>query len=147
MEKIKVTVHFEKETLETVQKLVNYKNLKTELIQQNEKQIHTVEDFVTGCVNYYLKQISNREEYAGMDDLGKPYRLRNNFKQLLKSKGWSQKDLADMTNIDPSNISIILSNRSQPSTDYFLRLWVAFGCPPLNRVLERVKDADEKKKK
>jgi hypothetical protein len=138
-EKIKINIHLRKDTVEKINKIVNYKNLKTELIRLNETQIHTMEDFITGCVNYYMKQLANREEYAGMDDLGKPYRLKNNFKNLLKSKGWKQKDLADITNIDPANISIILSNRSQPSLDYFLRLWVAFGCPPLNKVLEREK--------
>jgi DNA-binding XRE family transcriptional regulator len=138
-EKIKINIHLKKDTVEKINKIVNYKNLKTELIHLNETQIHTMEDFITGCVNYYMKQLANREEYAGMDDLGKPYRLKNNFKKLLKSKGWKQKDLADITNIDPANISIILSNRSQPSLDYFLRLWVAFGCPPLNKVLEREK--------
>jgi hypothetical protein len=138
-EKIKINIHLRKDTVDKINKIVNYKNLKTELIHLNETQIHTMEDFITGCVNYYMKQLTNREEYAGMDDLGKPYRLKNNFKNLLKSKGWKQKDLADITNIDPANISIILSNRSQPSLDYFLRLWVAFGCPPLNKVLEREK--------
>jgi transcriptional regulator with XRE-family HTH domain len=58
----------------------------------------------------------------------------------LKGKGWNQKMLAEKTNIDPANVSIILNNRSQPSLDYFLRLWIALGCPPINECLSRTDD-------
>lgn len=136
-DEIKINIHLRKDTVEMINKIVQYKNLKNELIRQNHNQVNTIEDFITGCVNFYINQIVKREEFAGLDDLGKPFRLRNHFKDILKRKGWNQKHLSDLTNIDPSNISIILSNRSQPSLDYFLRIWITLGCPPLDECLSR----------
>jgi transcriptional regulator with XRE-family HTH domain len=61
----------------------------------------------------------------------------------MESKGLRGKDLSELTNIHAGNISIILSNRSQPSLDYFLRIWIALGCPPLNQCLYREIDEED----
>jgi hypothetical protein len=55
---------------------------------------------------------------------------------MIKRK-LKQKDISEITQIEQANISYIFSNKNQPSLDYFLRLWVFFGCPPLNEVLYR----------
>jgi DNA-binding Xre family transcriptional regulator len=137
-EYIEINVKFKKETFKEINEYVQYQNLRNDKAKRKGKPIDlSLEDFVTGCVNAYLSKLKNGEELAGLDDLGKPYRLKNNFKDYITNLGWKQKDLAEKTKIDAGNISIILSNRSQPSLDYFLRIWIAIGCPPMNKVLYR----------
>jgi DNA-binding Xre family transcriptional regulator len=135
----KVTIFLHDEEYKEIEKILNYRNMRI-LALDIDKKSRSIEEFVKGSTIHYLKQIKTQEELAGIDDLGKPYRLKNHFKEILHKKGWSQKQLAETTNIDPSNISITLSNRSQPSLDYFLRIWIALGCPPLNECLSRVED-------
>jgi DNA-binding Xre family transcriptional regulator len=135
----KVTIFLHDKEYKEIEKILNYRNMRI-LALDIDKKSRSIEEFVKGSAIHYLKQIKMQEELAGIDDLGKPYRLRNHFKEILQKKGWSQKQLAEATNIDPSNISITLSNRSQPSLDYFLRIWIALGCPPLNECLSRVED-------
>jgi DNA-binding Xre family transcriptional regulator len=135
----KIYFYIDEEIYNEIDKILLYRNSKIMALEM-DKKFRSVQDFAKGCFNHYLKEIRIQEELAGVDDLGKPYRLRNHFKEILKKKGWSQKQLAEATNIDPSNISITLSNRSQPSLDYFLRIWIALGCPPLNECLSREKE-------
>jgi DNA-binding XRE family transcriptional regulator len=137
--KIPITVHLYKETIQTIESMTTYKNVKNDL-KSADNQIHyTIEDFITGCVNLYINQLQNWEEIAGIDDLGKPFRLKNRFKELMIKRELKQKDISDATQIEQSNISNIFKNKNQPSLDYFLRLWVFFGCPPINDVLYREK--------
>lgn len=136
-ELIEVTVKFNPKTYNEMLKAIRYQNLRNEFRKRNKPTDLDTEDFITGCVNLYLNQLKTPHHLSGLSDLGRPYRLKNHFKQILKKKGMIQKDLADKTGIDPSNISIILSNRSQPSLDYFLRIWIALNCPPLNECLSR----------
>jgi DNA-binding Xre family transcriptional regulator len=135
----KVTIFLNDEIYNEILRIVEYRN-KRVIVDNEDKKATTIEEFVTGSVIQVLKWLKAEEVSAGFDDLGKPYRLRNHFKEILKSKGWNQKMLAEKTNIDPSNISIILSNRSQPSIDYFLRIWIALECPQINKCLSRTDD-------
>jgi DNA-binding Xre family transcriptional regulator len=138
----KFKIYLHDEDLKEIEKILHYRNSKIMALDVDKKS-RTVEEFVKGCVNYYLKQVKNQEELAGIDDLGKPYRLKNRFKEIMESKGLRGKDLSELTNIHAGNISIILSNRSQPSLDYFLRIWIALGCPPLNQCLYREIDEED----
>lgn len=137
MKLIPITIHLSNETLQTIDSLTNYKNVKDDLNFKNKKQHYTAEDFITGCVNLYIKQLQTWEEISGLDDLGKPYRLKNRFKEIAEKKGLKGKELAKLTGIHDGNISIILSNRSQPSLDYFLRIWIALGRPDIQDCLYR----------
>ena len=140
-EYVELTIKFKKSTFKEINEYVQYQNLRNDKAKREGKPIDlNTDDFITGCVNAYLNKLKNGEELAGLDDLGKPYRLKNKFKEYIQHLGWKQKDLADKTKIDAGNISIILSNRSQPSLDYFLRIWIAVGCPPMNKVLYRVNE-------
>jgi DNA-binding Xre family transcriptional regulator len=137
-EYVEINIKLKKSTFQQINDYVSYQNLRNDIKSRNKPIDLNINDFITGCVRAYLNKLKNGEELAGLDDLGKPYRLKNNFKEYIDKLGWKQKDLAEKTKIDPGNISIILSNRSQPSLDYFLRIWIAVGCPPMNKVLYRV---------
>lgn len=132
----KMSIFLNDDLYKEVLDIVEYRN-KRILVDNENKKVASIEEFVTGSVIQVLKWIKNEKQSAGFDDLGKPYRLKNKFKEIAEQKRLRGKDLAELTNIHAGNISIILSNRSQPSLDYFLRIWIALGCPPLNECLYR----------
>lgn len=134
----KITFFLNDEIYDEMMKLLNYRNSRSIALEKDK--VRSIEEFVTGSVIHYMKRLKGQETLAGMDDLGSPYRLKNKFKEVMKKKGIRVKDLAEMTNIHAGNISIVTTNRSQPSLDYFLRIWIALGCPPLNECLYRVKE-------
>lgn len=132
-----VPVKIKIETFSKISKIIQYANIKNELRQNNLPTDYEVQEFISGCVNTYLQYIEEFRKIAGYDDLGRPFRLKNRFKELMVTRRLKQKELAEATEIDPGGISKILANENQPSLDYFLRLWVFFGCPPLTNVLYR----------
>lgn len=137
----KISIYLHKETVEKIKKIVMFENLKNEMYPLRSRPTNfEISDFITGCLNKKLNELENFYQLAGLDDLGKPYRLKNRFKEILSKKGIKQKELAAITQIDDGNISIILSNRSQPSLDYFLRIWIALGCLPFEKVLYRTEE-------
>jgi hypothetical protein len=132
-----VPVKLRLETYNKILKITDYENLKNEIRNNGRPTDNEIQDFISGCVKTYLDYIENFQKIAGYDDLGKPFRLRNRFKELMIKRKLKQKDISEITQIEQANISYIFSNKNQPSLDYFLRLWVFFGCPPLNEVLYR----------
>ena len=68
--------------------------------------------------------------------------IRNNIKKIMKEKRITQKELSVKTGIDKSNLSIYMNNKSQPSIEFFLRIWHALDYPALNEILYREKPRD-----
>jgi DNA-binding XRE family transcriptional regulator len=132
-----VPVKLRLETYNKILKITDYENLKNEIRNNGRPTDNEIQDFVSGCIKTYIEYIENFQKIAGYDDLGKPFRLKNRFKELMIKRKLKQKEIAEFTQIEQANISYIFSNKNQPSLDYFLRLWVFFGCPPLNEVLYR----------
>jgi DNA-binding Xre family transcriptional regulator len=132
-----IPVQLKLETFSKIMKITQYQNLKNDIRGNERPTDFEVQEFISGSVNTYLKYIEDFQKIAGLDDLGKPYRLKNRFKELMIKRKMKQKDICEITQIDPANISFIFNNKNQASLDYFLRIWVVFGCPPLNEVLYR----------
>ncbi|MED1469868.1 helix-turn-helix transcriptional regulator [Bacillus salipaludis] len=65
--------------------------------------------------------------------------LKNNIKKIMKEKKITQKDLSEITGIDKSNLSIYMNNKSQPSIEFFLKIWHALEYPPLHEILYKEK--------
>jgi DNA-binding Xre family transcriptional regulator len=65
--------------------------------------------------------------------------IKNNIKKLTKERKITQKELSEMTGIDKSNLSIYMNNKSQPSIEFFLRIWHALEYPPLTELLYKEK--------
>jgi DNA-binding Xre family transcriptional regulator len=65
--------------------------------------------------------------------------IKNNIKKIMKDQKITQKELSEMTGIDKSNLSIYMNNKSQPSIEFFLRIWHALDYPPLTEILYREK--------
>lgn len=135
----KVEIYLKEELFNEIEQLTDYRNARL-LVRNMDKKPKQLDSFIIGCIVHYLKDIKKQDVLAGYDDLGKPYRLKNRLKEYLKKRGMLQKDLAAKTEIDEGNISSILNNKNQPSTDYFLRIWIALGCPALDEIFYREKE-------
>ena len=67
--------------------------------------------------------------------------IKNNIKKLMKERKMTQKELSELTGIDKSNLSIYMNNKSQPSIEFFLRIWHALEYPPLTQLLYKEKSS------
>jgi hypothetical protein len=134
---IVIPVEIKMDTYVKISKVIQYANLKNELRNNGKPTDFEIQEFISGCINTYLKYIEEFQKLSGYDDLGKPFRLKNRFKELMDKRRLKQKNICDVTEIAPPIISRVLANENQPSLDYFLRLWVFFGCPSLTEVLYR----------
>jgi len=122
--------------LRDVEHYIEYQKLKT--LNFDGHYNHTsIEQFIVGCVCHYMRALKYQIDLSGIQDLGKPYRLKNRFKEYMDKHGIIPADLVKQTGIGASNISLILKNKNQPSLDYFLRIWMALKCPPLDKILYR----------
>ena len=133
----KVNLYLSEDLIVKIDKMATIENQKNSLWKQDRDKYIQVSDFIKGIIEHFFDGIDNETQISGFDDLGKPYRLMNRFKEIATKKGISQKQMSELTGIDPSNISYIWRNRNQPSLDYFLRIWIALGYPPLNKCLYR----------
>jgi len=135
----KIEIYLSESTIDQIQKIVNFKHAKDLLFYEDVKGV-SVEKFIVGCVRYYLKKIKHIEDLSGIDQLGKPFKIKNRIKEYITIHNISQQELAEMTKISPSNISLILSNKNQPSLDYFFRIWIALECPEIDWLFYRVEE-------
>jgi hypothetical protein len=133
----KVNLYLSDDVLSKLEKFVSIENQKNLLWKKERKQYIQVADFIAGLIIDFFDEVENNAQVSGYDDLGKPYRLQNRFKEIATKKGLSQQRVSELTNIDPSNISYIWRNKNQPTLDYFLRIWIALDYPPLNKCLYR----------
>lgn len=137
----RINIHLKNEIIDDIEKIVEYKHVKDFLFEK-ETNYTSVENFIVGCVCYYLKQIKGTIDLSGINDLGRPFRLENKIEELLEQKRMSQKELSDLTGIAPPNINNFVKNKNQPSVDYFLRIWIALGCPPLDWLFRRITESE-----
>jgi DNA-binding Xre family transcriptional regulator len=142
MEYERINIHLKKEIVNDIQKILDYKHARDFLFKK-EANYTNIENFIVGCVCYYLRQINGIKDLSGIADLGKPFQLENKLGELLDQKRMSQKELSDLTGIAPSNINNFVKNKNQPSVDYFLRIWIALECPPLEWMFERIPKFDD----
>lgn len=133
----KINLFLSEEVISKLEDYVSIENKKNLLWKKERKNYIQIQDFIAGLIIDFFEEMENQEISAGLDDLGKPYRLKNRFKEIANEKGLSQQQISEMTNIEPSNISVIFRNKNQASLDYFLRIWIALDCPPITKCLYR----------
>lgn len=138
----RIYIHLKKDVIKDIEKIIEYKD-KRDFVFNKEENYTSVEKFIVGCVYYYLRQIKNIEYLSGINDLGKPFRLENKIGELLELKRMTQKELSDLTGIAAPNINNFVKNKNQPSLDYFLRIWIALECPPLDWMFYRITESEE----
>jgi predicted XRE-type DNA-binding protein len=133
---IPITVHFGEETLKRIQEVSTYTSFSNYLNPSRNKPTDLdIEDFITACVNDKLDEIRNYIELVNYEEMGRQGKLRNRFKEFLDKTDLKQKDLSEITGIHKANISTFLSNQKQPSLESFIRIWIAFKCPPIHELI------------
>jgi DNA-binding Xre family transcriptional regulator len=138
MKKITIEITLNEDTVSEIDEYIHFGKFKSEFVTTDIPINH--EEFIKSAVNYYLKRLAKFKKLVDethMGKLGKTYKLRNKFKEVMKKKRMKAIELSEKTGIDKANISMILNNRNQPSLDYFLRIWVALEYPPLEEVFYR----------
>lgn len=131
LKKYEIKIEINEETYSIVKNLVNYENLKNN-IMQNERLPINESDIVKAALNYYLHDVRNfykQKIGSQKGNLLVSRNLKNRIQEIIDKLNLKQKDLVELTGIDKANISIILNNHSQPSMDYFIRIWLALDCP------------------
>lgn len=126
------------ETVNEIEKLITYYNLRNKLLNENADEV-TIENFIRGSVVSQLKEINTiLGDLKLNQDLGKGDGvIRNRFKAMLEDFNISQKELATITGIDTSTLSLILNNKQSMTLDQFLKIWTVFGNPLIRHVLYR----------
>jgi hypothetical protein len=134
----KVEIYLREDTIEKINDIKEYVNYRNKIKKQTDEKF-TSEDFIIGSTYHYLNQIEFGFKISGLDEFGESYKLQNRFKELAEERFIDQKTMSNLTMIDPANISYIWRNRNQPSLEYFLRIWIVLGCPPIEKCLFREK--------
>ena len=136
--RIEINVNLKPETVEKMDEIVNYSKFRKKFTQQDLPVSH--EDIIKAALDEYLKKIDliysnviNNSLYGLKVDAP----IKNNIKQLMKDMGMSQKAFSELTGIQAGTLSHILSNRNQPSMEYFFKIWVVLGCPPIEHCFYR----------
>lgn len=134
---IKFTIEFSKERVNQIHDALNFTVYNNKFKNPKLPQDYNVEDFVTACVNVQIDLINTYYQHHEVVSSDKKYEVRNKFKSYMDIIDVKQKDLIEMTGINKSSVSQILSNKIQPSLETFLRIWIALGCPKLDEILCR----------
>lgn len=135
---IEVSLKIRESTLQIIENIVTYENKKNQLLD-NEKPYVTIEDFIAGCCTEIIKKLEvyNEKIVHGFENVSS-YKLKNRIKEVLKEKNIKQLDLADLTGLDKSTINLIVNNRTQPTLEAFLKIWVALDFYPIEKIFYRV---------
>ncbi len=140
---VEIRIRIKNSTLNSLEKIVQYFNMREELINSERKsEVITVEELIRGAITREIDKIKTYNHnivYTGDKKIGEKYTLKNRIKEILEEKNIKQLDLASLTGIDRSNISLIVNNRNQPSADYLFRIWVALDFYPLDEMFYREK--------
>ena len=135
--KNEITFILDDETIEFIDDLIRYENFRHKI--KREGKIVYREDIIKAAIDYFLTDIRNYYKKHIIESkrhlFVPPLQLQNRFKDLMDIKLMKQVELSELTGINKTNLSHILSNKSQPGLDYFIRLWIAFDYPNIEDVL------------
>ncbi|MBD1379188.1 helix-turn-helix transcriptional regulator [Metabacillus arenae] len=140
-EKIIFEIELEKETVYEIEELIKYFKVRNLLTNMDFSKSHA--DFIKSGLYAHMERLKRFHSFTISKDtykLKSVAKLQNKIKQYMVEEGLRATDLSELTEIDKGAISNILSNRNQPSMDYFLRIWIALGCPPIEELFYRDTD-------
>ncbi|MCA1021621.1 helix-turn-helix domain-containing protein [Halobacillus litoralis] len=130
-----ITVTISDKNLSRIQELVDLENSISKWTK-NKWRERSVEDFIKGAIYQRIEMFDNFDEFYEVFSKGRT-NYKNNFKCLTEEISMTQADVASITGINPSTINQIFNNHSQPRMDYFFKIWITLGCPPLYKCLTK----------
>jgi len=142
MKKSKViNVEIDMELYDKVKSLIGYCQYNNLILKDDLPT--TDNDLINDALYFYFKRIDTITGFYNIDrkalNLEEGMKIKNRFKEILINIGMKQKELSDLVGIDGATLSTIMSNKNQPSMEYFLRIWTVLGCPPIEDVFYREK--------
>ena len=132
----KYKIVLSKSTTDEIQKVLTYRNVKS-LVYEEDEKTRNIEDFILGSTMRCLHDLQKQQRIAGIEQLSKPFELKNRIREYAVERGITQKIISDATGIHTSVINNTWNNKGQPSLDYFFRIWFVLGCPPFEKLLYR----------
>ena len=139
--KISISVKIQPELYKRICETIGYSKV-SKMIKDKELPT-TEEELINAALYYYFKRTDTILSFHNIErralNLDEDSKVKNRFKETIKKIGMKQKELSELTGIDEATVSLILSNRNQPSMEYFLRIWTVLGCPPIEDVFYREK--------
>ena len=135
-EKIKLEINVPKKEYKKIKEYIDHIANSKKI----DKLLHddiSIENFIIGSIRREIENIENLNEvFCELKTRGyvRPIKLKTNFKEILKTMGLKQLDLESMTGIGGSDISNYMNDRRLMSLDHFLRIWIALGCPNIDRI-------------
>lgn len=133
---VKFEIYLNKEIVDEIQRITEYRKVKS-LVYNPSKKPRSIEEFILGATIHQVENMQKQNRLSGIEELTKPFSIKNKFKEFADFKNITQKMVSEATGIALSNINNIWNNKTQPSLDYFLRLWFVLGCPPFEKILYR----------
>lgn len=132
-----LTVRVNKELYTRVRDTIGYS--KTSSMYNGKELPITDDEIMSSALHYYFEKM---DTVLGFHDIERKVydgegKIKNRFKEILKRIDMKQKELATLAQIDDATISLILSNKNQPTIDSFFKIWVVLGMPPLEEVFYR----------
>ena len=139
-EDVYLTVKVKRDLYTKVRDVIGFSKLNS--TYTNKELPVTDDEIVNSALYYYFEKM---DTLLGFHDIEKSVyngegKIKNRFKDILKGIDMKQKELAALSQIDDATISLILTNRNQPTIDSFLKIWVVLGMPPLEEIFYREKE-------
>lgn len=122
-------------TLRRINEIIGIENAISKVSKNNWKE-RDAADFIRGAIMESIDRYDNYDDFKALEDIDDAI-VRNNFKQIAEELNMSQAYISQRTGINPSNLSQIFNNRSQPRMDYFFKIWACLKCPPLYKCFQK----------
>lgn len=136
--RVELNVKLKLETVERINEIVAYSKFRKKYTKQDLPM--SPEDVIKAALDEYIKKVDliyRNVINASLYNLKVDAPIKNNIKKLMIEADLNQKEFSELCSIYAGTISHILSNRNQPSMDYFLRIWAVLGCPPIEHCFYR----------
>ena len=126
---MEVTINLSEDTINTLKNIINYSKTAGE-IRGVTKEID-LEDVIKGAISMYIAWLSIVPTH---EILTNKLHIKTNIPEMFKRQGKTQTKVSEITGITKTTLSGIW-NGSIPNLENFLKLWLALGKPPLDKVL------------
>ncbi|MED1863256.1 helix-turn-helix domain-containing protein [Fictibacillus nanhaiensis] len=137
-ERISIELGFDKEVIEKINNFIQFINTYHKIYKNEDWKKGALENFIRGSVNREIEKIENlNPKLTGINKKIPKGVLKNRIKEIMKEKKIKQLEMASITGIDRSNISLIMNNHVQPTSDHLIRIHAALNFPPLDEMFYR----------
>lgn len=140
--KVYFTISVNKETAKEIGNYANFLNERNKYTH-TDKEFVTDEDVIKGAIFRHLEIIDAYHGKLGyLKDIPN-FKISNDFRTIAMKQGLDQSSISKLTGITAANISRVFNNRNEPSFDYFIRIWIALGCLPIEDLIKFEKNNPE----